>query len=111
MWRFASVQGAAKTKNKLDERNHKARFPVELPWRCVKMHSDKGDIVLESFCGSGTTIIACEQLERKCYAIEREPLYCDIAVARFRNFAPDAEIELLRGGVKIPFSETGVLEC
>lgn len=109
MWRFASVVGTAKTKNKLDERNHKARFPVELPWRCIKMHSDKGDIVLEPFSGSGTTVIACEQSERRCFAVERDEAYCDIAVARYHNFAPDAQIILLRNGERIAFEETGVL--
>lgn len=67
-------------------KDHPAMFPVELPWRCIKMHSDKGDIVLEPFCGSGTTIIASEQLERKCYAMEKELSYCDLAVKRWEEF-------------------------
>lgn len=67
-------------------KEHPAMFPVELPWRCIKMHSDKGDIVLEPFCGSGTTIIAAEQTQRKCYAIEISPIYCDLAVARWEKF-------------------------
>lgn len=54
-------------------KDHPAMYPVELPWRCIKMHSDRGDIVLEPFSGSGTTIIACEQLERVCYAMEKSP--------------------------------------
>ena len=67
-------------------KEHPAMFPVELPWRCIKMHSDKGDIILEPFCGSGTTIIACEQIGRKCYAVERDPKYCDVAIDRWENF-------------------------
>lgn len=59
---------------------------LELPWRCIKMHSDRGDIVLEPFSGSGTTIIACEQLERVCYAMEKSPEYCDLAVKRWEQF-------------------------
>jgi DNA modification methylase len=108
MWRIASVTGTANPKNRLDERNHKARFPIELPWRCQKMHSDKGNIILEPFSGSFTTAIAAEQLGRRCYAIERDPIYCDISVARFHAFAPDAEIYLLRDGETIPFSETNM---
>jgi len=111
MWRIASVQGTAKTKDRLDERNHKARFPVELPWRCIKMHSDKGNIVLEPFSGSGTTIIACEQTERVCYAMEKSETYCDIAVYRFAAFMPDVEVCLLRGDDRIPLTETGVKLC
>jgi len=94
MWRFASVQGTAKTKDRLDERNHKARFPVELPWRCVKMHSDKGDIVLEPFSGSGTDIIACEQLGRRCFAVERDETYCDIAINRWEQFTGKKAVKL-----------------
>ncbi|MDR2531562.1 MAG: site-specific DNA-methyltransferase [Oscillospiraceae bacterium] len=108
IWNFPSVTGTGNPKDRLDERNHRARFPVTLPWRCIKMHSDKGNIVLESFCGTGTTIVASEQTERKCFAIEREPLYCDISVARYHAFAPDAEIFLLRGGETMPFSETNI---
>jgi DNA modification methylase len=111
MWRIASVQGASRTRDRLDERNHHARFPVELPWRCIKMHSDKNNIVLEPFSGSGTTIIAAEQTKRLCYAMELSLVYCDIAVARYHNFMPDAEIYLLRGGDSIPFAETGVTAC
>ena len=61
-------------------------FPVELPWRCIKMHSDKGGIVLEPFSGSGTTIIACEQAGRRCRAMEITPEYCDVAIRRFEEF-------------------------
>ena len=61
-------------------------FPVELPWRCIKMHSDKGGVVLEPFSGSGTTIIACEQTGRKCRAVEVMPEYCDVAIRRFEEF-------------------------
>ena len=67
-------------------KDHPAMYPVELPWRCIKMHSDRGDIVLEPFSGSGTTIIACEQLERVCYAMEKSPEYCDLAVKRWEQF-------------------------
>ena len=45
----------------------------------------RGSVVYEPFSGSGTTIIACEQLNRKCYAIEIEPRYVDVAVRRWQN--------------------------
>jgi len=67
-------------------RAHPAMFPVELPWRCIKMHSDKDSVVLEPFCGSGTTIIACEQTGRRCRAVEITPEYCDVAIRRFEEF-------------------------
>ena len=42
--------------------------------------------VVSTFSGSGTTIIACEQLERVCYAMEKSPEYCDLAVKRWEQF-------------------------
>ena len=69
-------------------------LPVELPWRCIKMHSDKGGIVLEPFSGSGTTIIAAEQTERKCYAMELSPVYCDLAVKRWEEFTGEKAVKL-----------------
>lgn len=62
---------------------HPAEFPVELPARFIKMHSRPGDIILEPFCGSGTTIIAAEQLGRTCYGVELDPHYCDVIIARW----------------------------
>lgn len=67
-------------------KEHPAMFPVELPWRCLKMHSDRGGIALEPFSGSGTTIIAAEKTERRCYAMEISPVYCDLAVKRWQDF-------------------------
>jgi len=73
------------------------------------MFTDNGNIVLEPFSGTFSTGIACEQLGRRCFAVERDETYTDISVARFHAFAPDAEIYLLRDGQKIPFAETGVM--
>jgi DNA modification methylase len=61
-------------------KNRPAKFPVELPWRCIKMHSDKDGVVLKPFSGSGTMILAGEQLGRKVHAIELSPVYCDLAI-------------------------------
>ena len=65
--------------------DHPAEFPVELPARCIKMHSRPGDAILEPFCGAGTTLIAAEQLGRICYGIELDPHYCDIIIARWEK--------------------------
>lgn len=66
-------------------KEHPAMFPVELPRRCILMHSDPDDIVLEPFSGSGTTIMACEMTGRKCRAVERDPKYMDVAIARWER--------------------------
>jgi site-specific DNA-methyltransferase (adenine-specific) len=48
--------------------------------------SDEGDIVIEPFGGSGTTLIACEQLGRQCRIMELEPKYVDVIIKRWEDF-------------------------
>jgi DNA modification methylase len=62
---------------------HSAAFPVGLPSFFIKAYSDSGDCIYEPFCGSGSTLIAAEQLVRKCYGMEISPQYCDIIVKRW----------------------------
>ena len=61
-------------------------IPVELPWRCLKMHSDLHGCVLDPFAGFGSTLIACEQSGRRCRAIEADPLHCDLIIRRGEQF-------------------------
>ena len=63
---------------------HGTQKPVECMARPIRNH--KGD-VYDPFVGSGTTLIAAEQLGRKCYAMEIDPTYCDVAVKRWEEFA------------------------
>ena len=62
------------------------QIPVELPWRCIKMHSDLHGLILDPFAGLGTTLIACEQSGRRCRAMESDPLHCDLIVRRWEQF-------------------------
>lgn len=64
---------------------HSAAFPMALPSFFIKAYSDPGDFVYEPFCGSGTTLIAAEQLGRRCMASEISPAYCDIIVSRWER--------------------------
>lgn len=73
---------------------HPAEFPVELPARCIKMHSREGDIILEPFCGSGTTLIAAEQLGRICYGMEIDPHYCDVIIARWEKLTGKTAVKV-----------------
>ncbi len=66
---------------------HPTMKPTALVELAVKNSSEDGWAVLDPFSGSGTTIIACEQLGRRCYAMELEPKYVDVAVARWENFS------------------------
>lgn len=63
---------------------HSATFPVEFAYEVVKNFTESS--VLDLFGGTGTTIIAAEQLDRKCYMMELDPHYCDIAIQRWEDF-------------------------
>lgn len=64
---------------------HPTQKPVELPARAIRNSSKKGDIVFEPFSGSGSTMLACEQLERTCYAMELDPEYCEATLRRWER--------------------------
>lgn len=64
---------------------HPTQKPVELARRAVKNSSREREIVLDFFAGSGSTLIACEQLARACYAIELDPRYCDAIIHRWET--------------------------
>ena len=61
---------------------HPAPFPVELPKRCIKLFTYVGDIVLDPFVGSGTTLIASHMLRRRAIGIEISRKYCEVAKER-----------------------------
>lgn len=64
---------------------HPTMKPVEIPARAIQASSVVGDVILEPFSGSGTTLIAAEMLGRKCYALELAPGYCDVTLARWEK--------------------------
>ncbi len=65
---------------------HPCPFPVAIAERMIQLYSVVGDIVAEPFCGSGTTLIACEQLQRRCCAVELSPSYCQVTIDRWEAF-------------------------
>lgn len=64
---------------------HPTMKPVGLFGYQIGNSSKKGDVVLDTFGGSGTTIIACEQLNRKARSMELDPHYCDVIIARWEK--------------------------
>jgi len=60
--------------------------PVALAERAIKNSSQVKNIVLDFFGGSGSTLIACEKLNRKCYMMEISEMYCDVIIERWQNF-------------------------
>ena len=64
---------------------HSAAFPVGLPSFFIKAFTDELDTVFDPFLGSGSTLVAAEQLGRKCYGMEISPAYCAVVLQRFRD--------------------------
>jgi len=64
---------------------HPTMKPIELIAYALNKSSKKDDVVLDCFGGSGSTLIACEQLNRKCYMVELDPHYCDVIIQRWEN--------------------------
>lgn len=64
---------------------HPTMKPVELVSACLLDNSVEGQSVLDLFGGSGTTLIAAEQLNRKCFMMELDPHYCDVIIARWEK--------------------------
>jgi len=64
---------------------HPAAFPVVFPVIGIRCYTDRGATVYDPFCGSGTTLVACEKLDRRCLTAEILPPYCDLTVARWET--------------------------
>lgn len=64
---------------------HPTMKPVKLIARLINNSSRAGDIVVDAFGGSGTTLIACEQMNRKCYMMEYDPKYVDVIIERWEK--------------------------
>jgi DNA modification methylase len=73
---------------------HPTMKPVKLIGKLMNNSSEKGDTVLDPFGGSGSTLIAAEQLERTCYIVEMDPKYCDVIVKRWEEFTGEKAVKL-----------------
>ncbi len=65
--------------------DHPTEKPVTLPIRAIRNSSQRGEIVIDAFLGSGTTLIAAEYVQRVCYGMELDPAYCDVIVRRWEH--------------------------
>lgn len=65
---------------------HPTMKPVKLMGILIRNSSRPGDIILDTFAGSGSTLIACEQLGRKCYSVELDPHYIDTIINRWQEY-------------------------
>ena len=66
--------------------NHKHCKNITLPSEFIKHFSNEKENILDLFGGSGSTMIACEQLNRNCYMMELDPYYCQVIINRWENY-------------------------
>ncbi|PNP89143.1 DNA modification methylase [Gardnerella sp. DNF01162] len=86
--------------------DHPTMKPIALLAYPIKNSSMTNSLVLDPFAGSGSTLIACEQTGRICYAIELDEKYCDVIVKRYiEQVGNDKSVKVLRGGKEYSFTE------
>ena len=78
---------------------HPTQKPIAIPTKAITNSSKSGDLVMKLFTGSGSTMVASHQLNRKCYGMELDPKYCQVIVDRMRKLDPNLTIK--RNGVVI----------
>jgi len=81
-------------KDKAIKYKHPTQKPVELSVEAIDKTTNPKSIVMDLFLGSGSTLIACEKMDRICYGMELDPKYCDVIVKRWEQFTgKKAELE------------------
>jgi DNA modification methylase len=73
---------------------HPTQKPISLSEKAIINSSDKNDLVVDIFLGSGSTMVAAHQLNRKCYGMELDPKYCQVIVDRMHKLDPSLEIKI-----------------
>jgi DNA modification methylase len=74
--------------------DHPAMFCVELPEKYIEAFVVKDGLVYEPFSGSGTTLIACEKTNRKCFGMEIDPQYCQVIIDRWEKFTGQKAVKI-----------------
>jgi DNA modification methylase len=75
-------------------KNHPTPKPAEMIADAIVDCTHHGDIVVDCFLGSGTTLIAAERTGRRCYGLELDPLYADLSIRRWQNWTGEPAIEV-----------------
>ena len=76
------------------EGNHPTPKPIELIEIALKNSSEQGNLITDSFLGSGSTMVAAHQLNRKCYGMELDPKYCQVIIDRMSKLDPSLEVKI-----------------
>ena len=75
-------------------KQNKACFPVNLPAKAIKLCTLENENIMEPFGGSGSTLIACEQLNRNCFIMEYDEILCQLIIDRWENFTGKKAVKL-----------------
>ena len=78
-----------------NELEHATSKPSSLHEKAIKRCTKVGDIILDSFSGSASTMICAEKLKRKVYSLEIEPIFCDLAIKRFKKIS-NKEVKIIK---------------
>lgn len=81
-------------KDSANEYAHPTQKPVKLSEFAIRNTTERGGTVLDLFGGSGSTLIACEQLDRRCCMMELDPRYCDVIIKRWEQFTGEKAVLL-----------------
>jgi adenine specific DNA methylase Mod len=92
VWHFNKLTGNSEERELTG--GHATPKPIALCSRAIKSSSREGEIVLDVFGGSGSTLIACEQLNRRCFMMELDPKYCDVIIKRWESFTGEKAVLL-----------------
>jgi len=86
---------------------HPTQKPIELATRAFSVSKSDANLIVDTFLGSGSTLIACEKTKRKCYGMELDPHYCSVIIERFMKFTgSDAKVfRVEKSGELKPFGE------
>jgi DNA modification methylase len=72
---------------------HPTQKPIAIPTKAINNSSKSGDLIMELFTGSGSTMVASHQLKRKCYGMELDPKYCQVIIDRMLKLDPTLQIK------------------
>ena len=108
VWEIANLNCFGKSKEEGEERtSHSTQKPIECMARPIRNNTAIGEGVYDPFLGSGTTLIACQQLNRICYGIEISPAYVDVIVNRWVKYMKknNKEFIIKRNGEPIQWQD------
>lgn len=75
-------------------REHPTQKPLQVIYPFIKKYTDNDNLIVDLFGGSGSTLIACEQLGRRCFMMELDPKYCDVIIQRWENLTGQKAVKI-----------------